>query len=249
MNTQRFLDFHCHLDLYPEFENLVIECEKEKIYTLTVTTTPRAWIKNYNLTKNLKYVRAALGLHPQLVKHNMVEDFLLWKKYFLETKYIGEVGLDASANFFHTMDAQKRVFIQILKCCAEVGGKILSVHSLRCATKTLDLIESNLPAEKGSVVLHWFTGDNTELRRAMRLGCYFSINIKMAQSARGKKIIEKIPLDKMFTETDGPFIEYGGKTIKPGDVATVIDHIAKIKKIAPSTVKDIIYLNLKNLLG
>ncbi len=61
------VDYHCHLDLYPDFEKLIAECEKKEIYTLTVTTTPRAWPKNLALTKNLKFVRPALGLHPQLV--------------------------------------------------------------------------------------------------------------------------------------------------------------------------------------
>ena len=36
------VDFHCHLDLYPDFEVAIAKAEAARIYTLTVTTTPKA---------------------------------------------------------------------------------------------------------------------------------------------------------------------------------------------------------------
>ena len=61
------VDFHCHLDLYPDFEALVADCDERRIHTLAVTTTPRAWVRNRDLAARTRHVRAALGLHPQLV--------------------------------------------------------------------------------------------------------------------------------------------------------------------------------------
>ena len=61
------VDFHCHLDLYPDFEAAIAKAEAARIYTLTVTTTPKAWPRNYELTRHTRFVRAALGLHPQLI--------------------------------------------------------------------------------------------------------------------------------------------------------------------------------------
>lgn len=61
------VDFHCHLDLYPDLEDAIAKAEAARIYTLTVTTTPKAWPRNYELTRHTRYVRAALGLHPQLI--------------------------------------------------------------------------------------------------------------------------------------------------------------------------------------
>jgi TatD DNase family protein len=35
------VDFHCHLDLYPDHEAAISRAETSRIYTLTVTTTQR----------------------------------------------------------------------------------------------------------------------------------------------------------------------------------------------------------------
>ena len=60
------VDFHCHLDLYPDYEAAIARAEAARVYTLTVTTTPKAWKRNHELTCGTHYVHAALGLHPQL---------------------------------------------------------------------------------------------------------------------------------------------------------------------------------------
>ena len=39
-------DFHCHLDLFPDPPAAMASCEKHRIMTLAVTTTPRAWAQN-----------------------------------------------------------------------------------------------------------------------------------------------------------------------------------------------------------
>jgi TatD DNase family protein len=58
------VDFHCHLDLYPDHEAAIARAEAARIYTLTVTTTPKAWSRNHELTRHTRFVRAALGLAP-----------------------------------------------------------------------------------------------------------------------------------------------------------------------------------------
>jgi len=90
----RLVDFHCHLDLYPDHASAVRAAEAARVYTLTVTTTPKAWPRNHELATGTRYVRAALGLHPQLVAERASE-LTLWERYLPETPYVGEVGLDA----------------------------------------------------------------------------------------------------------------------------------------------------------
>jgi TatD DNase family protein len=41
------------------------------------------------------------------------------------------------------------------------------------------MIEQYLPRDRGTVVLHWFTGSKSEARRAATLGCYFSVNAEL----------------------------------------------------------------------
>ena len=57
----------------------------------------------------------------------------------------------------------------------------------------------------GTVILHWYSGGVTDLRRAIEQGCYFSINHQMLQSANGKNIVGSIPVDKILLESDAPF--------------------------------------------
>ena len=111
--TTGLVDFHCHLDLYPDHAVAVRNADAAGVFTLAVTTTPRAWPRNHELAQRTKHVRAALGLHPQLVaeRENEIE---LWDRYLSETRYVGEVGLDAGPRFFKSLDAQKRVFQHVL---------------------------------------------------------------------------------------------------------------------------------------
>ena len=82
----------------------------------------------------------------------------LWEKLLGETRYVGEVGLDAGPRYFSSMAQQTEVFRRILRCCAQAGDKILSTHSVRAATKVLDLIEEEVPKGRAKFVFHWFTG-------------------------------------------------------------------------------------------
>ena len=217
--TAGLVDFHCHLDLYPDHVAAVRDAEAAGVFTLAVTTTPRAWPRNQELTRHTKYVRAALGLHPQLVAERERE-IELWERHLAETRYVGEVGLDAGPRFFKSLDAQRRVFQHVLRRCAQAGGKIITVHSIRSAKSVLDLIEAHLPPGRGKIVLHWFTGTKSEAKRAVELGCYFSINAGMLGNERHAPMVQAIPLDRMLTETDGPFTRTGDRPSQPTDVAS-----------------------------
>lgn len=247
MNKNRLIDFHCHLDLFENYQDLITECETKGIRTLSVTTTPRAWKRNYELTKNTKYVRAALGLHPQLIQTDSSEELRLWDQYFHEAKYIGEVGIDAGPNFSQTLAEQQKVFKHILKSCAQAGDKILSVHSVRSASLVLDHIEDLLPQNRGSIVLHWFTGTLSEAKRAIKLGCYFSINTAMLRTKKGQQLVRLIPIERVLTETDGPFIEWNNRPSTPADVENAIALLAKIVNQTSESLSDAILLNLKAL--
>jgi TatD DNase family protein len=245
--TNKLVDFHCHLDLYPDHQQAVSEAEKAGIYTLAVTTTPKAWARNHELAQATRHVRAALGLHPQLVAERAGE-ITLWETYLKETRYVGEVGLDAGPRFYKSFELQKQIFERVLRCCATAGDKVLSVHSSRAAKVVLDQIEAYLPPGRGKVVLHWFTGTKAEALRAIDLGCYFSINNSMLENSRTASVIAAIPLDRMLTETDGPFTKTGNRPAAPADVALVAGGLGKRLDLPVTTVQNVILKNLIKLL-
>ena len=244
----RGVDFHCHLDLFPDYEAAIARAEAARVYTLTVTTTPKAWSRNASLTRDLRFVRAGLGLHPQLVAER-ADELPIWESLLPETRYVGEVGLDAGPRYYRSLDLQKRVFATVLDRCAEAGGKILSVHSVRSAPAVLDLVAQRLPPDRGSVVLHWFTGSRNDARRAVALGCYFSVNTAMAASETGRALIADLPLDRILTETDGPFTHIAGRPAEPSGVDAAVDAVADCRQVTPARAGSAVLANLKRLLA
>jgi TatD DNase family protein len=242
------VDFHCHLDLYPDPVVAIAAAEAAGVYTLTVTTTPKAWPRNLALTQRTTRVRAALGLHPQLVGERSSE-IKLWETYLPEARYVGEVGLDAGPRYYRSLDLQKQVFEHILKQCAKAGGKILTVHSVRAAAAVLDLIETHLSPESGLAVLHWFTGSKAEARRAVDLGCYFSVNAQMLKSDKGRDLVGILPSDRILTETDGPFTQRGDRPACPADVANVLKELADLRQMQLGEMAAMIHRNLKAILS
>jgi len=241
------VDFHCHLDLYPDFKAAITKAEAARINTLTVTTTPKAWPRNLELTRDTRYVRAALGLHPQLVTERASE-LALWEHYLPETRYVGEVGLDAGPRFYKSLDTQKHVFRTVLERCSDAGGKILTVHSVRSVPTVLEMIERHLPQDRGLVVLHWFTGTKAEARRAVALGCYFSVNTEMIRSDRGRALAADLPLSRILTETDGPFTKIDGQPAEPANVQITIDALARVRKASKDSIAEAIRANLQALI-
>lgn len=245
---QPLLDFHCHLDLYREHEAVFQKCHREQIEVLAVTTTPRAWKKNLELAAGASNVRVALGLHPQLVAEGM-DELLLFQKLLSETKYVGEVGLDASPKFYRSFDWQKQVFEGVLRACSEQGGKILSVHSVRCAGQVIKMLEAFLPNDRGTAVFHWFTGSASEARRAVELGCYFSINSEMLKSEARRAFVASLPRERILTETDGPFTMTAGRPSLPFDVEDTVKSLAMAMGTTVEALKSLLILNLRRLEG
>jgi TatD DNase family protein len=241
------VDFHCHLDLFPDPVTAVSEAENAGIYTLTVTTTPKAWPRNHELTRGTRHIRAALGLHPQLVAERAAE-IDLWEEYLSQARYVGEVGLDAGPRYYRSLELQKQVFTRVLRKCAEVGGKILTVHSVRAATLVLDLIESHLMHQQCQIVLHWFTGSKSEAHRAVDLGCYFSVNAAMLRNDRGRDLVATLPSARLLTETDAPFTQVDGRPAAPLDVKATIEALATLRHITPEDMAQTVYSNLRCLL-
>lgn len=241
------VDFHCHLDLYPDFDAAVEAADKSGVYTLAVTTTPKAWPRNRDLTKHTKRVRAALGLHPQLVSERF-DELDLWDSYLHETRYVGEVGLDAGPRFYRSFELQKKVFEHVLRRCADAGSKVLTVHSVRATAQVLDMVEAYLPQARGQVVLHWFTGTKAEARRAIMLGCYFSINAEMLKTDKGRTLVQSLPHDRLLTETDGPFTMIDGRPTQPDDVRSVLRLMADVRQVSVERLSHDLHGNLKELL-
>lgn len=134
---------------------------------------------------NLDYIRFALGLHPELI-YKYYKHKSSFMSNLEETRYIGEIGLDFKKVDDEEKKLQISIFKEIIENCHNLEGKILSVHSRIAENEVIDLVGPNF---NGKVILHWFNGNITQLKKAVQYGYYFSINSQMVQSKNGQKLI------------------------------------------------------------
>lgn len=211
------IDFHCHLDLYPDPQGIARACADHGVRVLSVTTTPSAWLQTSALADSLSWT--ALGLHPQLAHERNIE-LGLFDDLITRTRYVGEVGLDGGPEFRAHRRDQSAVFEHILQACARAGGRTMSVHSRRAADAVLDGLEAHPGA--GTCVLHWFSGSQRELKRAIELKCWFSVGPAMLNGKRGRTLAALMPRDRILTESDGPFARIDHRSILPWEVGRAV---------------------------
>ncbi len=108
-------DFHCHVDLFPDPAALIADCDRNRIVTLAVTTTPKAWTQNRRWTERSNFVFPAIGLRPELADQRRAEIALV-EQLMAETPFIGEVELDGSPPHHRTPPIQKEVFSRAPAC-------------------------------------------------------------------------------------------------------------------------------------
>lgn len=239
------IDFHCHLDLFPNPSEIAKTCLDKGLYVLAVTTTPSAWTKSNELGNGSERIKTALGLHPQLA-YEREKELPLFDKLLVNVRYVGEIGLDGSPELKETWDSQLRVFNHILNSCQNEGGKIMSIHSRRAVKTVLDFLEKYPKA--GVPILHWYSGSIKDLKRAVDLGCWFSVNPSMFKSKNGLNIIHNIPQDRLITETDSPFTGENGNSYMPWDVQIIPPLLSKIWNIPVFEVEKSIWNNCNILL-
>ncbi|HIT90860.1 MAG TPA: TatD family hydrolase, partial [Candidatus Merdenecus merdavium] len=147
-------DTHLHLDLFTEPKKLIEAVENQKMYTIAVTNLPQVFLNTQKLCEGLKYIRPALGYHPELA-FKFSNQFDLFLELIDQTRYIGEIGLDNQRKTIEDFTSQKKIFENIISVCRERKDKILTVHSRRAEKEVVSIIGNNFP---GKVILHWYSG-------------------------------------------------------------------------------------------
>jgi TatD DNase family protein len=236
---------HCHIDLYQDPSAVVEETEKHGVYTIAVTNAPSVFFFTEKLVHSAKYVRAAAGLHPELIHTHghELEDML---SLIGRTRYVGEVGLDYTTPDAEIRRRQKHAFSAILSRCADYGDRILTIHSRRAAADVIASIGTGFP---GTVIFHWFSGSNSEADRAASIGAFFSINPAMLKSKKGCALIERLPRDRILIESDGPFVSVENTPARPVHAKGTTEQLADIWGEETREVASIVFGNFKGILN
>ena len=240
------IDLHCHLDLYPDPKRIVEECERRGIYVLSVTNAPSAWTGTKALTVDCKRIKTALGLHPEIA-HQRLGELPQFDELLDQADYIGEIGLDGGSLNGAYWREQVKAFSYILKSCRLGRNRPMSIHSRGAAHEVLHLLDRY--AGDNPIILHWFSGSDRELRKAIDMDCWFSIGPAMLRSRAGRRRVSMMPPCRILTETDGPFGQYRMKPLMPWESYLVINDLIEIWGKNRQSVEAVILANLKQLLA
>ncbi|MDD6693625.1 MAG: TatD family hydrolase [Olsenella sp.] len=226
--SPRLCDAHVHLDLMSNAADVVARAERDGVALFANTVEPAAYLaarrEPWSFSPN---VRLGLGLHPWWVADGRVgdEDLELLDS-LRDVPYVGEVGLDFSDH--HTdpasHDRQLAAFRRVARVAAR-SEAVVSIHSVDSVDACLDVLQeagaldsadagaagtagatgaADGVAGRCRCVLHWFSGSTPQLWRAIRAGCYFSVNERQVRTRRAKEQLKLVPADRLLLETDLP---------------------------------------------
>ena len=223
------IDTHCHFDMIPNPEQYIQSAENKGNIIIGMTNLPSHFEMGYTHVRNFRHIRLALGFHPQLAAKSSHE-LVSFGKQVNKTSYIGEVGLDFSKDFVDSKEKQIYAFRYALNQIKD-KNKIVSVHSRKAEKEVFELLQEY---EIKNVIFHWYSGPLNLIDKIIDAGYYFSINEAMTVSISGRKIINKIPQNRILTESDAPFNKH----------SNILNAISNI-----GLTEDLIYLNFLNLIN
>lgn len=192
---------HMHCGFSDDPARLAGELEESGVAAFSNTVTPDEFQKLNAQFAKREHIRMGLGLHPWWIEAEALETF---ESAFLDAPYIGEIGLDFLPAHVETRDMQLAAFERIVALCAAKGERLISIHSVRAEREVLDILESHTCTSRCTCILHSYSGPSDQLKRAVELGCLFSVGPRMHSSKKGREYIRILPKDTLLLETDLP---------------------------------------------
>ena len=84
--------------------------------------------------------------------------------------------------------------------------------------------------------------------RAIDMGCWFSVGPGMLLSKHSRELVSLIPLDRILTETDGPFAGNNDRGLKPGEVEMAYETLSRCFNINSNEIVELIFSAFKRLI-
>jgi len=180
-----------------------------------------------------------------------------------KTVAIGECGLD----YFHFSEEegrevqikkQKDAFLAQIALAAEVG-KPLMIHCRDAFSDLIEILDAHADSRTaaGPGIIHFFTGTISDTRALLDLDFSFTFGGAITFPARkGEKenhyhaLVGEIPIDKILSETDAPYVApavYRGKRNEPVYVIEVIKKLAELKSVSVEAMAEQIERNAQRI--
>lgn len=182
------LDAHAHLDPRRTPDELQ---DAGAVLAMTLSLDEAAGRANADRETPIAW---GVGCHPRKAEAQAKFDPDRFGALAERLPIIGEVGLDTRWSRV-PLDVQLRTFRTALQVAAKLSRPV-SIHSYSATRLVLDeLRRTPVPVP----ILHWWTGNATETREAVALGCYFS-----AHSAVARRSVFRtaVPPERILVESD-----------------------------------------------
>lgn len=263
----KFLDAHTHVQFaaFDEDRKEVIDRAINNGVSMvnvgTQADTSAAAIKLANEYKEGLY--ATVGLHPihtEKSYHDEKElgdgdaakvftskgenfDYDNYKKMALDSKVvaIGECGLDYYRLSEESKEKQKEIFIKQIELAKDVK-KPLMIHCRNAFSDLIEILNSELKILNSPPgVIHFFSGTAEDAKKLMELGFSFTLGGVVTFTRDYDEAIKAIPLDRILSETDAPYVApvpYRGKRNEPFYVIEVVKKLAEIKNVSVEEIAE-----------
>jgi TatD DNase family protein len=254
-------------------EDAIKRAQEAGVAMITVGTQIDTSQKAVELAETHENMWAAIGLHPihtskshhdeqelgegnrEFTSRGEVVNIDAYRELAKHPKVvaIGECGLD-----YYRLDsdsiAKQRVAFESMIDIANEANKPLMLHLRNGSDRSAynDAFEIIKSRAKVKGDLHFFAGSIEEAKPFLDLGFYFSFTGVVTFTHDYDAIIKFLPLDRIMSETDCPYVApkpYRGKRNEPAYVVETIKAIARIRGEDETVVARQLLENARHFFG
>jgi TatD DNase family protein len=264
----RMLDSHCHLDMEAfggDFDAVVSRAAEAGVRrALLAACDCRSSFEAVRIAREVKHpdiaFLASAGVHPH--EADSVRGGLQRELEALadarEVAAIGEIGLD-----YYYDNSPRGVQMAVFEAqmeWAERTKKPILVHLRNAPSRdagdayghAMSAI-TNPPKFSGGVI-HCFSGDVRDARRALDMGFYISFAgpVTYPKSSELREAAAYVPADRILCETDSPYLApqtKRGKRNEPALVREVYEKIARLRGVSLDEFAVSVWENGERLFG
>jgi TatD DNase family protein len=175
---------------------------------------------------------------------------------------IGECGLDYYRSPRTDADAtqtdaeaikekQRTVFAKHIELAREVG-KPLMIHCRAAFPDLIKLLKAyplKLNAQAPGII-HFFSGSLDDAKALLAMGFAFTFGGVVTFSRDYDEVIKMLPMDRILSETDAPYVApapYRGKRNEPAYVVEVVKKLAELKGVPVEEMAKVTFENAKRI--
>lgn len=242
----KYFDIHSHIN----FENFDVDrdevisrAKESNTWMINVGTGLQTSKEVVKLAEENEGMFAIIGLHPLYVNEERFneEEFerLIQNPNVVG---IGECGMDFSRlkneeeKVIQQEDFEKQIRLAVKY------EKPIMIHCRDAYPEVLEILASfkEEVGDKLRVNFHFFAGTEDQARQILSMGFFVSFTGVITFAKDYIPLVNLVPLDRMMSETDCPFVApvpHRGKRCEPGFVKEVIKKIAEIKGLDEEVVR------------